>query len=132
MAARAAARGITVVAWKRKRQWWGSEGRGESGEANGGARSGGTGGRAQGVSEAHGANQGRSLGAPGITSSGSAQTVNSATQDRVRFDGPNIQVLHRNGMTETVNGGRYEMKMRAAAPSSTGLRPAKTEPGCTR
>ena len=87
-----------------------AKGRGESGEAKGGARSGGTGGRAQGVSEAHGANQGRSLGAPGTTSSGSAQTVNSATQDRVRLDGPNIQVLHRNGMTETVNGGRYEMK----------------------
>ena len=108
VAARAAAKGIAVGAWEKAVAVGAT--RKAGGEAKGGSSSGGTGGRAQGAGEARGANQGRSLGAPGTTSFGNAKTVNSVTQDRVRLDGPNIQVLHRNGMTETVNGGRYEMK----------------------
>ena len=84
----------------------------------------GKGGRAEGAGEARGAGQGGSLGAP-TASSGSGQTVNAATQDRVRLDGPNVQVLHRNGMTETVSGGRYEMK---DAPRPHHHQPAGDQP----
>ena len=74
-----------------------------AGQASGAGKSSGAG------SSARAAGSGGSGGSSGQPSSG-GQAVNPSTRDRVKVDGPNVEVLHRNGMKETVTDGRYEMK----------------------
>ncbi|RWB20771.1 MULTISPECIES: hypothetical protein [unclassified Mesorhizobium] len=90
----------------------GNGGGGNGGGGNGGGNGGNSGGNS-GNSNAGGGNANAGPGnnsGKGNTSPGSkASHVNATTGDTVEVDGTKITVVHRNGMKEEIENGRFEM-----------------------
>ena len=98
----------------------GNGGKGDHGKGPGGPGKGGPGGPGKGDPGKGKGDSGKGkgnggIGAPDVDDGGTGagpgdvQSVNPATGDRVTIRGKAIAVLHRNGMRESVKGGRYLM-----------------------
>ncbi|WP_167524636.1 MULTISPECIES: hypothetical protein [unclassified Mesorhizobium] len=94
-----------------------------AGGGNGGGHGGGNGGGGNGGGGNSGGNSGNSNAGGGNANAGpgnnsgkgntnpgkSSSHVNAATGDTVEVDGNKITVIHRNGMKEEIENGRFEM-----------------------
>ena len=95
----------------------GGKGHGNDGDDGNGGRNGNAGGDGGGNGHSgKGGSKGKeTTGAPDVDDAaqspdpGDAQSFNPATGDRLTIRGRAIEVLHRNGMRESVKSGRYRM-----------------------
>ncbi|WP_292339547.1 hypothetical protein [Mesorhizobium sp.] len=87
----------------------GNGGGGNGGGGNGGGNSGGNSGNSNAGGGNANAGPGNNSGKGNTNPGSKASHVNATTGDTVEVDGTKITVVHRNGMKEEIENGRFEM-----------------------